>query len=137
MKYQQMKGLKATLDYLALLNPQGILIFGKDEINDRTFCQPISMMKARLKLLSCTQIEIRGIGFFTEAEAYIVAWLKAHIRLPPGRQWWNLCSPSQWLRYNFAQDLYIMHLSIAKKHYYICMRRDYVIYYRQKTFRNE
>lgn len=131
MNIKQTKALKATLEHLALLHPSGILIYGEDTLNKRTFCQPINLLKAKDKLLSCVNIEIRGIGYYIDVESTIVSWLQSHIRLPTNRQWLRMASPSNWLRYNFDKDLYILHLSIAHRHYYICLRREYVSYYRQ------
>lgn len=131
MKLKQMNALKATLEHLIKKNSNGILIYGEDTYNKRWFIQPINLAKAKLKLLSCSNIEIKGIGHYSKVESEIVGWLRVNIRLPNGRSWMNMTSPSNWLRHNIASDLFIMHLSIAYKHYYICIREEYVLYYRQ------
>lgn len=131
MKLKQMNALKATLEYLMKKCSNGILIYGEDTYNKRWFVQPINIAKAKLQLLSCSNIEIKGIGHYSKVEAEIVGWLKVNIRLPNGRSWMNMVSPHNWLRYNIASDLNIMHLSIANKHYYMCMREEYVQYYRR------
>lgn len=134
MRLREFNALKATLDYLALLNPKGVLMVGEDGCSLQSFCCPISLVKAKSKLLGCTQLEIRAIGHYIDVESKVVTWLKRNIKLPPGRCWWNMVSPSNWLKYNITHDLYILHLSVAHKHYYICMRQEHVLYYRQHSF---
>lgn len=134
MRLREYNALKATLDYLALLNPEGVLMVGEDRCFQRSFCYPISLAKAKSKLLGCTHLEIRAVGHYIDVESKVVAWLQRNIRLPPGRCWWNMVSPSNWLKYNIAADLYILHLSVAHRHYYICMRQEHVLYYRQQSF---
>lgn len=131
MRLRQFNALKATLDSLALLNPNGVLVYGENTYTIQSFCCPININKARTKLLGCKDIDIKAIGFYVQAESRIVAWLQAHIRLPTNRVWWNMVSPSNWLKYNISSDLYLLHLSVAHKHYYICMRYEQVLYYRQ------
>lgn len=132
MKLKEMKALIATLNELALQHPEGVLMAGENELTNEFFCYPINVNKAKDKLIKCNKIDIRGIGFYCKIEKAVVDWLQNHIRLPPSRKWLNMASPHNWLKYNIDADMFIMHLSIAHKHYYICLRDKYVYYYRQK-----
>lgn len=95
------------------------------------------MSKAKKRLISCPNIDIRGIEYYKNVELKIIEWMKHNIRLPTSRSWCNMASPSSWLHYNFAQDLYIIHLNIAFVHYYICVREEYVRYFRKRAFENK
>ena len=126
--------LKATLAHLQESRKADILVYGEDGINDRTFCQPISLHKAAKRLLSCTRIDIRAVGFKPHIEQKIVEWIKAHIRLPTTRKWCNLASAHNWLKYNIAEDLYLLHLGIAKVDYYLVIREDCLRFFRSSAF---
>lgn len=104
MKLKELNALKATLDYLALQNPKGVLMAGENTYNNDFFCYPINIAKAKDKLIMCNKIDIRGIGYYSRIEASIVAWLQPHIRLPPTREWLRMASPHNWLKYNIDAE---------------------------------
>lgn len=126
--------LKATLAHLQDTLKYNILVYGKDSLNSKAFCQPISLQKAARRLLSCTRIDIKQVGFNPAIEQKIVEWLKAHIRFPTNRHWCNLVSAHNWLKYNIAEDLYILHLGIAHIDYYVVLREEYIRYFRSSAF---
>jgi hypothetical protein len=126
--------LKATLAHLQESLSGGILCYGEDGINKRTFCHPINLEKNAKRLLSCTRIEVHSIGHHPIVEQKFVEWLKSHIRLPTARQWCNLASPHNWLRYNIAEDLYLLHLGIAKVDYYLILREENLRIFRSSAF---
>lgn len=134
MKLRQFNAVRATIEHLSLLYSKGIRVVGENQLENLSFCQLVNMTKAKKRLISCSNIDIRGIEYYYNVELRIIEWMKQNIRLPTNRTWCNMASPSAWLHYNFAQDLYIIHLSIAFVHYYICVREEYVRYYRQIAF---
>ena len=128
------KALKGTLRKLAAECKEGVLCFGTNKVSQDQFCKCIDLAKAEERLLSCTRLDIRGIGFYSNVESHFVNWLKSHIRLPPGRAFCNLVSPHNWLKYNIDSDLNILHLGIAKIDYYIILRSEYTLYFRHLAF---
>lgn len=129
--------LKATLQRVAELHPEGVLMFGIDNINQQTFCQIVKINNNIKRLLGCTLIEIKGVGFYSQIEEKFVTWLKAHIRTPSGTQFCNsLLSPHNWLKYNIAGDLNILHLAVANIHYYMILKEEHLRLFRQKAFNN-
>lgn len=135
MTLQLHKALKATLQRVAELHPEGVLMFGIDNINQQTFCQIVKINNNIKKLLSCTLIEIKGIGFYSQVEEKFVTWLKSHIRTPSGVPFCNsLLSPHNWLKYNIAGDLNILHLAVANIHYYMILKEEHLKFFRYKAF---
>lgn len=135
MNLRLRNALKSTLSELISANTKSILCYGEDEINNKTFCQPISIEKNHARLLSCTKIEIRALSSYIKAEQSMVDWLKQHIKKPAMAAWWQIVSPSNWLRYNVADDLCCLHLEIGKINYYMILRRKWVCHFRQTTFK--
>lgn len=134
MKLKQYNALKSTLNELASKTDK-ILMYGEDAINKLSFCYPISILKNRLRLLSCSTLDIHPIGFYPIAEKEIVCWLKKHIRQPTnGEGWWNLVDNGKWLTYNISSKLYIMKLQIAQISYYILLRESYMLHFRKVAF---
>lgn len=135
MSLQLHKALRATLQRVAELHPEGVLMFGIDNINQQTFCQIVKINNNIKKLLSCTLIEIKGIGFYSQVEEKFVTWLKSHIRTPSGVPFCNsLLSPHNWLKYNIAGDLNILHLAVANIHYYMILKEEHLKFFRHKAF---
>lgn len=129
--------LKATLSRVAELHPDGVLMFGIDNINQQTFCQIVKINNNIKRLLACTHIDIKGVGFYSKVEEKFVSWLKAHIRTPSGVPFCNsLLSPHNWLKYNIAADLNILHLGVARIDYYMILKEDHIKFFRQKAFNN-
>lgn len=127
--------LKATLCRVAELHPNGVLMYGVDGINQQTFCQLVKINKNIKRLLGCTMIEIKGVGFYNQVEEKFVSWLKAHIRTPSEVQFCNsLLSPHNWLKYNIAADLNILHLGVAGIDYYMILREEHLRLFRNKAF---
>lgn len=135
MTLQLNKALKATLQRVDELNPNGVLMFGVDNINQQTFCQIVKINNNIKRLLACTHIDIKGIGFYSQVEAKFVSWLKEHIRTPSGIQFCNsLLSSHNWLKYNIAGDLNILHLGVAKIDYFMILKEEHVRLFRNKAF---
>lgn len=127
--------LKATLCRVAELHPEGVLMYGSDDINQQTFCQLVKINKNIKRLIGCTLIDIKGIGFYTQVEEKFVTWLKSHIRTPSGVPFCNsLLSPHNWLKYNIAADLNILHLGVANINYYMILKEEHVRYFRKLAF---
>ena len=127
--------LKATLNRVAELHPDGVLMCGIDYINQQTFCKLIKVERNLKKLLSCSSIEIRGIGYSPSVENMFVTWLKVNIQAKTKEPFCNnLLSPHNWLRYNIAGDLQILQLSVAKKEYYMILKDEHLRYFRNKAF---
>lgn len=126
--------LKATLAHLQETLKADVLVYGEDGMNNKTFCHPICIKKAAKRLLSCTRIDIHQIGFNPIIEQKMVNWLKSHIRLPTTRVWCNLASAHNWLKYNIAEDLYLLHLGIAHIDYYLVMREENLRIFRSSAF---
>lgn len=135
MTLQLHKALRATLERVAELHPDGVLMYGIDSINQQSFCQLVKINNNIKKLLSCTQIEIKGVGFYSQVEEKFVTWLKTHIRTPSGVSFCNsLLSPHNWLKYNIAGDLNILHLAVANINYYMILKEEHIRLFRQKAF---
>lgn len=135
MTLQLNNALKATLCKVAELHPDGVLMYGVDGINQQTFCQLVKINKNIKRLLGCTQIEIKGVGFYSQVEEKFVTWLKAHIRTPSGVSFCNsLLSPHNWLKYNIAADLNILHLGVANIDYYMILKEEHIRYFRNLAF---
>lgn len=135
MTLQLNNALKATLCRVAELHPDGVLMYGVDGINQQTFCQLVKINKNIKRLLGCTQIEIKGVGFYSQVEEKFVTWLKAHIRTPSGVSFCNsLLSPHNWLKYNIAADLNILHLGVANIDYYMILKEEHLRYFRNLAF---
>lgn len=138
MTLQLNNALKATLCRVAELHPDGVLMYGVDGINQQTFCQLVKVHHNIKKLLSCTQIEIKGVGFYSQVEEKFVTWLKAHIRTPSGVSFCNsLLSPHNWLKYNIAADLNILHLGVANIDYYMILKEEHLRLFRHKAFKSK
>lgn len=137
MTISQRSALKATLMRVAALHPHGVLIYGEDSINEQSFCKLIQLGRNLSKLLSCTRIDIKGIGNNPEIEEKFVSWLKSHVRTPSMVPFCNtLLSPHNWLRYNIAADLYCLHLGIAGVDYYMILKDEHLRFFRYKAFNN-
>lgn len=134
MTLRMHNALKSTIALLQASCKAGILVYGVDNINQKTFCQPISLAKAAKKLLSCQGIEIRGIGYYKEAEEKMVNWIKQNIRLPTNAIWANIASPHNWLRYSVAPDLSCLKLSRGKIDYYLILREEHLSHFRRCAF---
>lgn len=135
MTLQLNNALKATLCRVAELHPDGVLMYGVDGINQQTFCQLVKINKNIKRLLGCTQIEIKGVGFYSQVEEKFVTWLKSHIRTPSGVPFCNsLLSPHNWLKYNIAADLNILHLGVANIDYYMILKEEHLRLFRNKAF---
>lgn len=135
MNLQLRNALKATLMRVAALHPGGILMYGVDHINQQTFCKLVKVEANIKKLLACTRIEIRGVGYNPQVEEKFVTWLKTHIRNPSMEPFCNgLLSPHNWLKYNIAGDLQLLHLGVAKIDYYMILKDEHLRYFRGKAF---
>ena len=135
MTLKQRNALKATLMRVAALHPAGVLMCGFDTINERAFCKLIKLGCNLDRLLSCTRIDIRGIGYYPRVETKFVEWLKSHIRTPSVPQFCNnLLSPANWLKYNISPDLYCLHLGIAKVDYFLILKDEHLRYYRDTAY---
>ena len=122
MNLKLMNALRATLNRVASLHPDGVLMYGINHISKQTFCHLIKLERNLLKLLSCARIDIRGIGNYPKVEDEMVEWMKKHIRTPSGESFCNnLLTPGNWLKYNIAGDLHLLHLSIAEKEYWMIL----------------
>lgn len=138
MTLQLHNALKATLMRVAALHPGGVLMFGIDNINQQTFCKLIKVEANIKKLLACTQIDIRGMGYNPQVEEKFVEWIKAHIKPPSMEPFCNsLLSPHNWLKYNIAGDLQLLHLGVAKIEYYMILRYEHLRYFRDKAFNHQ
>ena len=117
MNLKLMNALRATLNRVASLHPDGVLMCGINHISKQTFCHLIKLEKNLLKLLSCTSIDIKGIGNYPQVEKQMVEWMKKHIRTPSRETFCNnLLAPGNWLKYNIAGDLHLLHLEIGRAH---------------------
>ena len=134
MTFRHYRALKATLDMLANKCKQGILMYGINTIEQTTFCKLIDLRKAAKRLLSCTSIEIRGIGHYIAAEKAFAAWLQENMKIPGNPLWGYLSSPHNWFRLNFAEDLNVLKLTIAHTEYYMILREEHLLYIRKQIF---
>ena len=137
MNLKLMNALRATLNRVASLHPDGVLMYGINHISKQTFCHLIKLERNLLKLLSCTRIDIRGIGNYPLVEKEMVGWIKKHIRTPSGESFCNnLLAPGNWLKYNIAGDLHLLHLGIAEKEYWMILKEEHLRYFRNLAFNN-
>lgn len=137
MNLKLMNALKATLNRVASMHPGGVLMYGVNHISKQTFCHLIKLEKNLLKLLSCTRIEIKGIGNYPQVEGEMVEWIKKHIRTPSGECFINnLLAPGNWLKYNIAGDLHLLHLGIAEKEYWMILKEEHLRFFRNMAFNN-
>lgn len=135
MNLKLMNALRATLNRVASLHPNGVLMYGVNHFSKQTFCHLIKLEKNLLKLLSCTRMDIKGIGNYPKAEGEMVEWMKQHIRTPSEQSFCNnLLSPRNWLRYNIAGDLHLLHLEIAEKEYWMILKEEHLRYFRSQAF---
>lgn len=138
MTLQLRNALKATLMRVAALHPGGVLMFGIDNINQQTFCKLVKVEANIKKLLACTRIEIRGMGNNPQVEEKFVEWIKAHIKPPSMEPFCNsLLSPHNWLKYNIAGDLQLLHLSVAKIDYFMILKDEHLRFFRKQAFNNK
>ena len=126
--------LKSTLKELALACPKGVLMYGTNGTTHETFCKPVDVIKAMKRLLTCTRIEIKGLGSYPNVEQNFVAWLKNHIRTP-ATHFSNLASAHNWLKYNVDPNLNCMKLSIGHVDYYMILREEWLIKFRKIAFK--
>ena len=136
MNLKLMNALIATLNRVASLHPGGVLMYGVNNISKQTFCHLIKLEKNLLKLLSCTRIDIKGIGNNPQVEGKMVEWIKTHIRTPGDNFCNNLLAPGNWLKYNIAGDLHLLHLGIAEKDYWMILKEEHLRYFRNQAFNN-
>lgn len=137
MNLKLMNALKATLNRVASLHPNGVLMYGVNNISKQTFCHLIKLEKNLLKLLSCNRIDIKGTGNYPQVEKQMVEWMKKHIRTPSGETFCNnLLAPRNWLKYNIAGDLHFLHLGIAEKEYWMILKEEHLRYFRNLAFNN-
>lgn len=135
MTLQLHNALKATLMRVAALHPGGVLMYGIDHINQQTFCKLIKIENNIKKLLECTRIDIRGMGYNPKVEEKFVEWLKNHIKPPSMEPFCNsLLSPNNWLKYNIAGDLQLLHLGVAKIDYFIILKDEHLRFFRNKAY---
>lgn len=136
MNLKLMNALRATLNRVASLHPGGVLMYGVNHLSKQTFCHLIKLEKNILKLLSCTRIDIKGIGNYPLVEGEMVEWIKKHIRTPGDKFCNNLLAPGNWLKYNIAGDLHLLHLGIANKEYWMILKEEHLRYFRNQAFNN-
>ena len=137
MNLQLRNALKATLMRVAALHPSGVLMYGINNINQQTFCKLVKIETNIKKLLECTRIDIRGMGYNPQVEEKFVEWIKVHIKPPSMEPFCNsLLSPHNWLKYNIAGDLQLLHLGIAKIEYYMILKDEHLRYFRERAFGN-
>lgn len=137
MNLKLMNALRATLNRVASLHPNGVLMYGVNNISKQTFCHLIKLEKNLLKLLSCNRIDIKGTGNYPQVEKQMVEWMKKHIRTPSSETFCNnLLAPRNWLKYNIAGDLHFLHLGIAEKEYWMILKEEHLRYFRNLAFNN-
>lgn len=137
MNLKLMNALRATLNRVAFLHPDGVLMCGVNNISKQTFCHLIKLERNLLKLLSCTRIDIKGIGNYPQVKKQMVEWIKKHIRTPSGESFCdNLLATGNWLKYNIAGDLHLLHLGIAEKEYWMILKEEHLRYFRNLAFNN-
>ena len=137
MNLKLMNALRATLNRVAFLHPDGVLMYGVNNISKQTFCHLIKLERNLLKLLSCTRIDIKGLGNYPQVEKQMVEWMKKHIRTPSRESFCNnLLAPGNWLKYNIAGGLHLLHLGIAEKEYWMILKEEHLRYFRNLAFNN-
>lgn len=129
MNFPSMAALKAALTIFASRAPGTAIVYGRKGAT-QTFCKSINILKNIQRFCSCTQLEIRGVGFFPDAEKAFVAYLK-EILPQKAASWWNCCSAHNWLRYNLGCQLNIVALHIASVSYYILVDNAFVADFRK------
>ena len=134
MSFASMTALKAALMRLAEIAPGSAIIYGRKG-STQAFCQSIDILSNLSRLCSCTHIEIRGVGYFPDAEKAFVDYLK-EILPSKSASWWNCCSAHNWLRYNIGCNLHIVALHLASVSYYILVDKNFVTNFRQLKFRH-
>lgn len=126
--------LKSTLQELASANPQGVLVYGINNLTQDTFCKKVDIMRCIKRLLSCTRVEIKALGHYPLIEESFVTWLKNHIRTPV-TDFCNLASAHNWLKYNINSRLNCLKLSVGKVDYYMILREEWLIKFRESAFK--
>lgn len=126
--------LTKMLNGMTMTMPKGMLTFGQSTVSGNTFCRVISPQKAISRLLSCTDLEIKGVAFFYDVQAAFVAFLKKVLPQPSKAVWWNLCNNENWLRYNISAELFCLHLWDVNAHYYILITHTELADYRAAAF---
>lgn len=132
MTFASMTALRAALMNLAEKPPGSALIYGCKG-TQRTFCKSVNILRNIKRLCSCSRIEIRGVGFYPDAEKAFVDYLKE--QLPrKAASWWNCCSAHNWLRYNMGSQLNIVALLLSSVSYYILVDNTFVQDFRKIKF---
>lgn len=114
-------------------HPRGVLIYGYCKESSEVFCKVVNLQKCYNRLLSCTRIQIAHYSHFANAACAFCSYLKGVIKTQP-HAWWNLVSPSRWIEYNICNDLYILCLGVGSVDYYILLRREYLMLFRNNAF---
>lgn len=129
MTFASMTALKVALMKLAEKPSGRALIYGCKGAK-QTFCKSVNILRNIKRLCSCSHLEIRGVGFFPDAEKAFVTYLKEQL---PQRaaSWWNCCSAHNWLRYNLGSQLNIVALHLSSVSYYILVDNAFVQDYRK------
>ena len=78
MTFASMAALRAALMNLAEKPPGRALIYGCKGAQ-HTFCKSVNILRNIKRLCSCTRLEIRGVGFYPDAEKAFVAYLKEQL----------------------------------------------------------
>ena len=78
MTFASMTALRAALMNLAEKPPGRALIYGCKGAQ-HSFCKSIDILRNIKRLCSCSRLEIRGVGFYPEAEKAFVAYLKEQL----------------------------------------------------------
>lgn len=134
MSFNQHNALRATFANLLSLNHYTLLVCGCNAATQDEFCKLIDLRAAARRLLSCTRISIRGIGFWGQIESKFVKWFQAHARTQVAEHFCNLLSPHNWLKYNISPDLVCMQLGVGRVNYYILLRSEWLQVYRRVAF---
>ena len=101
-------------------------------LGDRSEHEP-SLCKARTIL---APLALDADLIQKEKRGYKV-WIKKHIRTPSGEPFCdNLLAPGNWLKYNIAGDLHLLHLGIAEKEYWMILKEEHLRYFRDKAYNN-
>lgn len=132
MSFASMAALRAALMNLAEKPPGRALIYGRKG-TQHTFCQSVNILRNIKRLCSCSRLEIRGVGFYPDAEKAFVDYLKE--QLPQkAASWWNCCSAHNWLRYNVSDKLNIVALHLSSVSYYVLVDDAFVKDFRKYKF---
>lgn len=130
--FASMTALRAALMKLAEKPSGRALVYGCKGAK-QTFCKSVNILRNIKRLCSCSKLEIRGVGFFPDAEKAFVAYLKEQMP-QKAASWWNCCSAHNWLRYNVSDKLNIIALHLSSVSYYILVDNDFVTDYRKIKF---